>query len=318
MLKGASGEIVTGIPAKNGRLRHMAKIFITGVSGFFGGNLASYLRRKGHEVAGGSRTTNKERGIDAFDLGSVDGMYQVLALHQPDIIIHAAALSSVTDGCTLDYYQVNTLGTENLLNAVDRLQKRIRFIYISTAGVYGSQATEILHEDLVPNPVSHYGISKYAAECLVRAEFSKRHDVMVIRPFNIIGVGQKLGFIFPKIVRHFKNRMDVIRLGNLEPRRDYLDVESCCNYTYQLISNPKAYGAVVNMCSNHGTSVRQLVDTMVKITKHPINIEVAPEFVRTNEVWSLVGSDVLLKKLCGEPVALNPIESVLEAMIDAE
>ncbi len=295
----------------------MAKIFITGGSGFFGRNLANYLRRKGHEVTGGSRTANKGLGIEAFDLGSVDGMYQVLALHQPDIIIHTAALSSVTEGRTLDYYAVNTLGTENLLNAVDRLKKRTRFIYISTAGVYGCQATDILHEDLVPNPVSHYGISKFAGECLVRAEFSKRHDVMVIRPFNIIGAGQKSGFIFPKIVHHFKNRMDVIRLGNLEPRRDYLDVESCCNYTDQLIFNKEAYGSVVNMCSNHGTSVRELVDAMVRITKHTIDIEVAPEFVRANEVWSLRGSDTHLKSLCKEPVTAAPIDDVLKAMLVA-
>ncbi|MEG0722301.1 MAG: SDR family oxidoreductase, partial [Lachnospiraceae bacterium] len=167
----------------------MAKIFITGINGFFGKNLANYLRRQGHEVTGGSRVADKEKCVEKFDLGSSECMYQALALHQPDVIIHTAALSSVTEGRTLDYYEVNTLGTENLLNAVDRLQKRTRFLYVSTAGVYGNQATDLLHEDLVPNPVSHYGVSKFAAECLVRAEFSKRHDVTVIRPFNIIGVG---------------------------------------------------------------------------------------------------------------------------------
>lgn len=296
----------------------MAKIFITGINGFFGRNLAAYLRDRGHKVAGGSRVADKSNSVEEFDLGSSEGMFQALSLHQPDVIIHTAALSSVTEGRTLDYYQVNTLGTENLLNAVDKLKKRTRFLYISTAGIYGNQATDVLHEDLIPNPVSHYGISKFAAECLVRAEFSKRHDVTIIRPFNVIGAGQKSGFIFPKIVHHFKNKLDVIRLGNLEPRRDYLDVNSCCNYTDQLIFNAQAYGTSVNLCSGHATSVRELINTMVKITSHDINIEVAPEFLRENEVWSLRGCDVRLKMLCKEPVALKPIENVLSCMLTAD
>lgn len=296
----------------------MAKIFITGINGFFGKNLASYLRGKGHEVTGGSRVADKHNGVEEFSLHSTENMYEAFSLHQPEVIIHTAALSSVTDGRKLDYYEVNTLGTENLLNSVDKTKKRTRFIYVSTAGIYGNQATDVLHEELVPNPVSHYGISKFSAECLVRAEFAQRHDVTVIRPFNIIGNGQKSGFIFPKIVHHFKNKLDVIRLGNIEPRRDYLDVESCCNYTDQLIFNPQAYGVAVNLCSGHSTSVRELIDAMVKITSHNINIEVASEFVRANEVWSLRGSDLLLKKLCKEPVALKPIEDVLKTMLVAD
>lgn len=295
----------------------MARIFITGINGFIGRNLAEHLRRSGHDVVGSARRAEGD-GVVACDIKSPQEVRSVLVSHNPDIVIHAAALSSVTDGKAVDYYETNVCGSENVLHAVDAIGRRIRFVYISTAGVYGNQSVNVLGEDLCPSPVSHYGISKLAGEFLVGAEFSMRHDVTIVRPFNIVGVGQKSSFIFPKLVRHFKNREKSIKLGNLEPRRDYLSVGNCCNYIEQLIFNEDAHGETVNLCANHGTSVQQLLDSLVKITSHHIKVEVDPSFVRKNEVWSLLGSNDKLKHLCVKNVELTAIEDVLRNMLLAD
>ncbi len=295
----------------------MSKIFITGINGFVGRNLARHLRESGHEVGGTARLADEAPGAVACDIKRLDEIRRAVLQFRPEIIVHTAALSSVTEGGVLDYYQTNVLGTENLLQVTNELNERIRFIYVSTAGVYGNQDIGVLHEALSPKPVSHYGISKFAGECLVQADFGKSHDVTIVRPFNIVGLGQKMNFIFPKIVHHFKNKLETIRLGNLDPKRDYLHIDNCCRYIAQLIFNPAAHGEVVNLCANRGTSVRELLNILSEITSHEIKVELAPEFVRKNEVWSLLGSDEKLKALCVDEVELIPVEEILSQMLNS-
>lgn len=293
----------------------MAKIFITGINGFIGSNLAILLKNSGHDIFGTSRSVRGDAGVFSCDLRKYSEISKLIATIDPDVIVHAAALSSVTSGEPIDYYETNVIGTENVLNSVSMLNHGVRFLYISTAGVYGNQGIPVLNENLAPKPVSHYAISKYAGECLVLGEFSRFNDVTVVRPFNIVGSGQKNGFIFPKIVSHFRQREPIIRLGNLDPVRDYLDIDSCCGYLSQIIFSAESYNQVVNLCSGVGTSVRQLIDILTEITGHRINVSIDPEFVRANEVWSLLGDTKKLRNICSDPIVSRSIEDVLKVML---
>jgi GDP-6-deoxy-D-talose 4-dehydrogenase len=93
----------------------------------------------------------------------------------------------------------------------------------------------------------------------------------------------------PKLVQHFAERKNSIRLGNLDPVRDYIDIETCCNIILELTFNAKTYGETINLCSGHGTSVRELLNTLESITGHEIEVIAAPEFIRKTEVWKLLG-----------------------------
>ncbi|WP_186037374.1 NAD-dependent epimerase/dehydratase family protein [Burkholderia gladioli] len=290
----------------------MASILITGISGFIGRYLASHLRAQGHEVLG---TTM--RGMDAqlvCDLRERDQIDTVLRDTDPDVVIHLAALSSVTEGRTLQYYETNLIGTENLLLGLDAIGRRRRVIFVSTAGVYGNQPTNVLSEGLAPLPVSHYGISKYAAERLV-LNFGERHDITITRPFNVIGVGQNGNFVVPKLVRHFAERAASIRLGRLDPVRDYIDVQSTCDIFARLIDEPKSFGEIVNICSGRGTSVRELLDILIRVSGHELEVISAPEFIRSNEVFSLLGDTTRLDALLPARQALLPVEDVIRGML---
>lgn len=291
----------------------MSAILLTGATGFVGRYVARQLQDMGHEVVG--TTTHSSDHWVSCDLRDRESVMDVVKQADPEIVIHLAALSSVTQGNTLDYYSTNLVGTENLLHAVDSLGSRRRFIFVSTAGVYGNQPTGVLSEDLAPLPVSHYGISKYACERLVW-NFSDRHDMIVARPFNVIGAGQSGSFIVPKLVKHFSQKAPSIRLGRLEPVRDYIDVQACSDIIARLATEDIQTGEVINVCSGRGTSVQHLLDVITEISGHKIEVIAAPEFMRANEVFSLLGSTAKLDRLMPSRKISRSFEVVIQEMLE--
>lgn len=294
----------------------MANIFITGISGFIGSELERQMTAAGHNVTGSSFHGHNEKHIKC-DIRKKEEVVEAIKNVRPDIVIHAAALSSVTLGRTMDYYESNVLGTENIVEALNSLGTRKRLVFISTAGVYGNQPVEVLSEELPPLPVSHYGISKFACE-RVLANIADTHDVTIIRPFNIIGPGQNPSFIVPKLIKHFIELQPTIRLGNLDPVRDYIDIKTCCEIITNLTMCPKSYGETVNLCAGTGTSVRELLETLNDLTGHSIEAIKAPEFIRKSEVWRLLGSTAKLERLLGSPVKSRPLREVLAEILNSE
>lgn len=293
----------------------MSNVFITGISGFIGSELARQMTEAGHVVSGTSFSSSNEQHIRC-DIRKHAEILKAIEQVQPEIIIHTAALSSVTLGRTMDYYESNVLGTENVLSAADALGGRRRIVFISTAGVYGNQPVEVLSEDLQPLPVSHYGMSKLVCERMLE-NAAEKHNITIIRPFNIIGPGQNLGFIVPKLVQHFSQKKSSVRLGNLDPIRDYIDIHTCCEIIHELTMNPATYGETVNLCAGMGTSVRELLAALKDLTDHSIEVIAAPEFTRKSEVWRLLGSTKKLNSLLSKPACSRPLNEVLKEMLVA-
>ena len=291
----------------------MKNVFITGISGFIGKELAHQMTLAGHRVTGSSFTAPDINQIKC-DIRQPRDILGAITKSQPDIIIHAAALSSVTIGRTMDYYESNVFGTENVIAAVNQLGGRRRIVFISTAGVYGNQSAQILTEDLTPLPVSHYGMSKLVCERMF-ANVAAEHDITIVRPFNIIGIGQNNSFIVPKLVQHFAERDAIVRLGNVEPVRDYLDLKTCCNILMELALAPAAFGETVNLCAGTGTSVKELLNILTDLTQHSIETVIDPKFTRKSEVWCLLGSTVKLQQILSKSVTSRPFKEVLAEML---
>ncbi len=291
----------------------MARVFITGITGFIGRRLAKQLAASGHMVWGTSMTEGFGRQL-LCDLRNLDEASATVKTVDPEVTIHLAALSSVTAGSTMEYYETNVLATENLLKALEKIGRKRRFLFVSTAGVYGNQSSEVLTESLTPQPVSHYGMSKYVCERMVNT-FGQDHDITIFRPFNVIGSGQNSDFVVPKLVRNFFQRQPSIRLGNLDPMRDYLDVESCCEIISALMHHPGAFGETINICSGKGASVRDLLSVLSELTGHYPSIEIAAEFVRRNEVWRLLGSTEKLDRLLPDRRKPTSLHDVLSEML---
>jgi nucleoside-diphosphate-sugar epimerase len=296
----------------------MARILLSGATGFLGRHLFRHLESMGQEVFGTSNHPSMAGSpifyCDVCDPQAVETVFRQV---EPEIIIHCAAISSVTSSAAQDYYRVNTVGTENFVNAALALPKRVRFMFVSTAGVYGNQDTDRLRETLCPKPVHHYGMSKFCAE-RVLVNYAEQLDYTIVRPFNIIGEGQSGDFITPKLVDAFYKRMPAIRLGNIKVFRDYIDVSDACELIARLTFSTEAIGQTSNLCTGKPVSIQQLLDMLFYITGYEIKVEVDQAFVRKNEVWRLLGDTEKLASLTGGHLKGLGLEDSLRRMLAAK
>jgi nucleoside-diphosphate-sugar epimerase len=185
--------------------RHLDKVFITGASGFIGSNVARLLADAGHEVVCLMRATSSRRlleGVRAlFVLGDVtDRESLAAAVKGASMVVHLAGCHrSVRAG---DFYQVNTEGTRNLLDACARMACPPVVLVVSSLAASGPALSERPRiEADVPAPVSHYGRSKLAAESVAR-EFADAVPITVVRPPIVIGDGDRLSLpMFKSVAR---------------------------------------------------------------------------------------------------------------------
>ena len=299
--------------------RHvMEKLLITGGNGFIG----RYLCRECEKRQMDYLTISDRMPVDSrcgrkVDLLDYAGLREALAQYQPDAIVNLAAIADPIHGDPLEFYRVNVGGTENLLRAAGEvLAPGCRVVLISTAGVYGNQQAECLNEDSPFNPINHYSYSKMVTELLSR-QYSDLLDIHIVRPFNIIGYGQKENFFVPKLVKHFANRTQEIQLGNLGAVRDYVSVEFCSKVLLDIASADGDLPGTVNVCTGVGYSCQQVIDILQDLTRFCPKVVSTAQFTRSNEVWRLVGDTGRLERVVKSKYTTLNLPSILQSMLKA-
>lgn len=271
------------------------RVLVTGKEGFTGKYVEKELLSKGHEVI----------GLTA-DITDIAALSNELRDSKLDAVIHLAAIAFVGHGDVNDIYQVNLIGTRNLLSVIAEHLPDIQSILLaSSANVYGN--TEgVLSEMAVLKPENDYAVSKASMEAMAKLWMPKL-PIFIVRPFNYTGRGQDKQFLIPKIVSHFRNKSERIELGNLDVRRDFGDVRDVAKDYCALIESPPV-GQVINVCTGKMQSLKDVIDLATNISGHNIVVDVNPAFVRENEV----------KQLCGDPATLNDILGVRSRIIFKE
>lgn len=289
------------------------KVLITGIDSFTGKHLSRHLEKSGFNVYGTSLFDGGDKKYKC-DITQKNQIIDVLNIVEPDYFIHLSGISYAAHGNSEDFYKVNTIGTTNILNAFLELElKPKKIVLASSATVYGNQGLEILDESLCPQPANHYGASKYAMECLAKGYFTKL-PILITRPFNYTGRGQSENFLIPKIVSHFKERKKVIELGNLDVSREFNDVDFVCE-VYKRLLKCNVDSTIVNICSGRGIKLLNVIKTMNKISGYEIEVQINPDFVRTDEIKSLTGSYEKLFEIIGE-VKQDTLEKTLRSMLE--
>ncbi len=281
----------------------MNKVLITGIDSFTGGHLSKYLIACGYDVYGTSKFKSSDK-LYQCDITKKDNILVMLEEIKPDYLIHLAGISFTEHGDKEAFYKVNTIGTSNVLEAFIELSLNPKkIILVSSATVYGTQGLEVIDESLCAKPANHYGASKYAMESLTRGYFNKL-PIIITRPFNYTGVGQSDNFLIPKIVNHFKENKSTIELGNLNVIREFNDIEFVCEVYKRLLENDST-GEVVNIASNRGIKLVDVIDMMNNIAGYTIEVKVNPAFVRKDEIKSLTGSNTKLWSMVGKIEQIN-------------
>jgi GDP-6-deoxy-D-talose 4-dehydrogenase len=270
---------------------HSKKVFITGINGFTGIYLSKYFADKDYEVFGLSNYEERENSnIFICNLLEKDKLCAIIKEIQPSIVIHLAAISFVGHENSNEMYDVNVIGTQNLLEAIKNEAKNSikKIIIASSATVYGNQFESVLSETLCPNPINHYGISKLAMEFVTRTYFDTL-PIIITRPFNYTAPEQNINFVIPKIAKAFKEKASILELGNIDVYREYNSIEFICECYYKLaISNFTS--EILNLCSGKTHSLNEIIKICTEISKHSLEIKINPNFVRSNEIYKLSGS----------------------------
>ena len=288
------------------------RILITGASGFTGIHLVNTLRSTGSQVI--EFVGNKSQNKDAIlvDLRDKQALTELIKQYEPHYIIHLAAISFVGHKNDLAFYDVNVLGTHNLLQAIcDSAIPKPKVLIASSANVYGSLEKKGIVELDNCEPVNHYAISKLAMEKIVCTFFPKL-EIIITRPFNYTGIHQADHFLVPKIVNHFRAKKGVIELGNIDVARDYSSVSFVVEAYIRLLESDIS-SEIVNVCSGRLISLQEIIQSMIKIADHQIDVQVNPAFVRQNEIKVISGDNSKLFGLVGE-IEIERFENVLSNM----
>ena len=265
------------------------RVFITGSEGFTGRYVTGEFLRAGWEVWGaGLHPKPEQPQYLQIDLLKPETLKPIATKIQPDVVIHLAAMAFVAEDDANSFYQVNLIGTRNLLEVLSAAKKPPECtIVASSANVYGNSNLEVLSEDSPTNPANDYAVSKLAMEYLAKTYMDKL-GIVITRPFNYTGVGQSSRFLIPKIVEHFKKRAPEILLGNTEISRDFSDVRDIA-HIYRSLAEQRPLNETINLCSGVATSLRTCIAMATKITGHNITVIEHADFIRANEVMSLIG-----------------------------
>ncbi|WP_144939119.1 GDP-mannose 4,6-dehydratase [Pseudomonas alabamensis] len=292
------------------------RALITGIQGFTGRYMAAELRAQGFEVLGTGSQPSEEPGYFQADLTDAVRLRALLADLQPDVVVHLAALAFVGHGVADAFYQVNLIGTRNLLEAIAACGKVPDCVLLaSSANVYGNASDGMLSEATLPAPANDYAVSKLGMEYMARL-WQDRLPLVITRPFNYSGVGQGENFLLSKIVSHFRRRAPVIELGNLDVWRDFSDVRAVVA-AYRGLLEAAPVGQTVNVSSGVAHSLRDVIALCEQITGHQIEVTVNPAFVRANEVKTLTGDNTRLRGLV-PGWSTPPLRDTLAWMLDAQ
>ena len=278
-----------------------ATLLITGGAGFTGRHLIEAANQKGYRCIAMVQHEGPEAPA-AFDTVVADlldpaSLEQAILEVKPDYIVHLAAISFVAHGNTAEIYQVNQLGTVNLLDAIRKSAPEIKKVLIaSSANIYGNTTALPITESVPPAPENHYGMSKVTMELATRLYADL--PIVLSRPFNYTGCGQSSNFLIPKIVDAFKAGKREIELGNLDVSRDFSDVRDVVA-AYLSLLETDVVAPAYNICSGTATSLLSVIDTLNDLAGYDIQVSTNPDFIRRDEIKTLYGSPALLEATIG-------------------
>ena len=278
-------------------------ILITGAAGFIGSTLAEFCVELGYNVRAFDRYNNnnnwgfleksKYKNDLEMILGDIRDYDSVSkATKKCDTIIHLAALISIPYSYVspLAYIRTNVEGTYNVLESAKNNNVN-QILITSTSETYGTAQYTPINENHPLVAQSPYASSKIAADQLSLSYFSSFNlPIKIVRPFNTYGPRQSSRAIIPSIINQCLSKNKKIKIGNLEPTRDFTYVQDTCTAFVEILKNKSFFGQIVNVGNNNEISIEEILNKIIKILKvdKKIEIENYRQRPKKSEVYQLV------------------------------
>lgn len=301
-------------------------ILITGAAGFAGQHLLDRLAPRG-AVHGWWRPGGPPppdvpgvvwHAVELTDRHAVAASVRTIG---PGRIFHLAGAPSVETSWVnaVPHLQINAMGTAHLIEAIREVGGTCRTLVVTSAQVYGSSDTP-LDENGPLLPQSPYGLTKLAQDQLAaQAATADGLDVLIARPFNHIGPRQAPGFAvssFARQIARIEQRLapPIIRVGNLDTRRDVTDVRDVVDAYLRIMDRGRA-GRAYNVCSGRAWRIRDLLDELLRLSAVPIAVETDQARLRPNDVAIVQGDATRIGRELGWQPRIQ-VEDTLRDTLD--
>jgi GDP-4-dehydro-6-deoxy-D-mannose reductase len=300
------------------------KILIIGCSGFLGSHLTDALEKEKNIVLYGitevTDFTSTRLRVYHVDIRDRQKVFEAVEAIQPDLTFHLAAIANVFFSWKNQQltYQVNFIGSSNILEAISVISSHSRILLMSSAELYGNcKGRPCKETDLLSSPGNPYSVSKYAMEMVGNLyRHARKMDVLTVRSFNFTGPGQSYQFVasdFSHQIAEIEKgkREPVIRVGNLSAIRDVSDVRDIARYL-TVIAKQGENGGIYNLCSGKTYSIKDILDMLLSFSTKEIKVVVDKKKFRPVDIPELGGDPSLLQ----EKFNLEPEYEIKQTLLD--
>jgi UDP-glucose 4-epimerase len=270
----------------------MSIYLVTGIAGFIGSNIARALLARGESVRGiDNFITGKRANLE--DLAGVEFIEGTIedpetcgrACKGVDFVFHEAALASVPRSVAdpVATNSANVTGTLNVLVAAREAKVR-RVVYAGSSSAYGDQPTLPKREEMLPDPISPYAVSKLTGEHYMRS-FTRVYglETVTIRYFNVFGPHQDPSSQYSGVLAKFSLAMLEGRTptiyGDGSQSRDFTYIENVVDANLRAIAAPadKVSGRVFNVATEQRITLNDAVKSLRALTGYtgPVKYEAA-------------------------------------------
>lgn len=310
-----------------------ARILITGCTGFVGGYLIETCREHYPQTVlfgmAGRTEHAAPRAQNALQLLTADitrckEVQQVVDQARPELVFHLAAQSSVAFSWQhpLETLKVNAEGTVHLLEALRGIQPVPRVIIVGSGEQYGMIRPEDnpIREECPFRPANPYAVSKCAQD-LYGYQYFAAYGLPIVRarPFNHFGPRQASTFVIANFAQQIA-RIEagkvppVLRVGNLQARRDFLPVEDVVE-AYLALADQGQPGEAYNIGSGQPRSIQSILDLLLTFTDVRVNVAIDPALVRPVDIPLLAADTSRLRAHAGwEPTV--PFEAAVQRTLE--
>jgi GDP-4-dehydro-6-deoxy-D-mannose reductase len=284
------------------------KVFISGATGFVGHHFIDFLSSSVYKIYGTSYPHHpppSEKNIFFLDIRKEGEVFRIIKRIKPRWIFHFAAVSNVGHSWKMrtETLETNLMGTFYFLEAVRKFCPQSRILFISSSDIYGGMPSEggFLKEEDSIHVLSPYSFSKVSGELLSQFYSEVEDlDILIARPFPHTGPGQSPDFVCSdwacQIARIEENlSKPVIKVGNLEVKRDFSDVRDVVRAYFLLMKKGKR-GETYNVCSKKAVSLKKILDILLSYSSYEITVQTDTQKFRKADISLLVGSNQKIRE----------------------